>query len=48
MDTKDFVDVMTELMIDELDYEFGVELGLDVEELERKAELLWLKVALSF
>ena len=48
MDSKDFVDVMTELMMIELDHELDLEFGVEDVELERKADLLFLKVALSF
>jgi hypothetical protein len=48
MDAKDFVDIMTELMWIELEQELDIEFGIEDEELERKAQLLFTKVALSF
>jgi hypothetical protein len=48
MDAREFVDVMDELMMIELDHELDLEYGTEDLELERKADLLFLKVALSF
>jgi hypothetical protein len=48
MDKFDFVDIMTELMMLELDIEENLEFGTEDLEAERKSELLFIKVAHSF
>jgi hypothetical protein len=48
MDRPEFVDVMTELMWIELEQELDLEFGIEDEDLEQRAKLLFLKVALSF
>jgi len=48
MDRQEFVDLMDELMMIELDHELDLEYGVEDERAERTADLLFLKVALSF